>query len=117
MTNVDKISTLADAPNGSRSRDSITLANGDVWVAYTNGADSTGASGHSTVVEYDPSGKMVHSYSLAGYVDGLKFNPVTGEIWALQNQDGNSTLSLINPVSQTVSGPLHYADPSSSRGY
>jgi len=117
MTQIDHISTLAVAPNGSKSPDSITLANGDIWVAYTNGADSTGLSGHSTVVEYDRSGHIDHSYQIAGYVDGLKFDPFTGEIWALQNQDGNSTLSIIDPEDHTVSKPLSYADPSSTRGY
>jgi hypothetical protein len=46
MAQVDHISTLAAAPAGSTSPDSITVANGDVWVAYTNGADSTGVSGN-----------------------------------------------------------------------
>jgi hypothetical protein len=117
MSNIDQVSTLATAPAGSKSPDSITTGNGYIWVAYTNGADSTGASGSSTVVQYDPSGAVVHSYDIAGYVDGLKFNPVTGVVWALQNQDGNSTLSLIDPVTGTVTGPLSYATPSSSRGY
>jgi hypothetical protein len=48
-----------------------------------------GAGGTSTIIEYDPSGKIDHIYdNIAGYVDGLKFDPVTGDIWALQNQDG-----------------------------
>jgi len=68
--------------------------------------------GHSTIVEYDHSGKIDHTYQINGYVDGLKFDPVTGEIWALQNQDGNSTLSIIDPEDRTVSKPLSYAVPS-----
>lgn len=117
MTQIDHISTLAVAPTGSSAPDSITLANGDIWVAYTNGADSTGLSGHSTIVEYDHSGKIDHTYQISGYVDGLKFDPVTGEIWALQNQDGNSTLSVIDPEDHTVGKPLSYAVPSSTSGY
>ncbi|SHH19443.1 hypothetical protein [Bradyrhizobium erythrophlei] len=117
MTQIDHISTLTVAPAGSSAPDSITLANGDIWVAYTNGADSTGLSGHSTIVEYDHSGKIDHTYQISGYVDGLKFDPVTGEIWALQNQDGNSTLSIIDPEDHTVSKPLSYAVPSSTSGY
>jgi hypothetical protein len=117
MATVDHISTLTTAPAGSSAPDSITVANGDVWVAYTNGADSTGASGSSTIVEYDRSGHVDHTYQIAGSVDGLKFDPVTGQIWALQNQDGNSTLTLINPENHSVSGPLSYAIPSSVRGY
>jgi hypothetical protein len=114
---VDHITTFAEAPVGSKSPDSITLSNGDVWAAYTNGADSTGLSGHSTIVEYDHSGNAEHTYQIDGYVDGLKLDPVTGDIWALQNQDGNSTLSIIDPASHTVGAPLSYADPSSTRGY
>jgi hypothetical protein len=117
VTKVDHISTFAVAPAGDTAPDSITLANGDTWVAYTNGADSTGKSGHSTIVQYDHSGHIDHSYQIAGYVDGLKFDPYTGEIWALQNQDGNSTLSIIHPDDQSVGQPLSYANPSSTQGY
>jgi hypothetical protein len=46
MTQIDHISTLAVAPTGSSAPDSITLANGDIWVVYTNGADSTVGSQH-----------------------------------------------------------------------
>jgi hypothetical protein len=97
--------------------DSITTGNGSIWVGYGNGADSTGASGSSTIVQYSASGAVQHTYSISGLTDGLKFNPVTGMVWALQNNDGNSTLSLINPATGTVTGPLSYAVTSSTRGY
>ena len=108
---------------GGTQPDSITDGDGSVWVEYGNGAVSTGGSGSSTIVQYSTSGAIEHSYSIAGLVDGLKFNPVTGIVWALQNNDGNSTLSLINPGTGVVSAPLKYASPpfvygaSSSRGY
>jgi hypothetical protein len=38
-------------------------------------------------------------------------------VWALQNQDGNSTLSLINPKAHTVSDPIPYAVLSATQGY
>jgi hypothetical protein len=41
----------------------------------------------------------------------LKFNPVTGMVWALQNNDANAMLSLINPTTGVVAGPLKYAAP------
>ena len=103
--------------------DSITTGDGSVWVEYGNGAVSTGGSGASTIVQYSTSGAIEHTYSIAGLVDGLKFNPVTGIVWTLQNNDGNSTLSLINPATRVVSAPLSYAAPpyvygaSSGRGY
>ena len=118
MAQVDNISVLATAPANSSMPDSITLAGGDIWVAYTNGADSTGLSGQSTIVEYDQSGKPLHTpYQIAGSVDGLKVDPVTGRIWALQNQDGNSTLTIIDPETGSVSDPISYKVPSSSQGY
>src|ERR1700751_4405887 len=117
MAKVDHLSVFATAPANSSAPDSIALAGNDVWVAYTNGADSTGLSGSSTIVEYDRSGHVEDTFQIAGYVDGLKFDPVTHEIWALQNQDGNSTLTLINPEERSVSQPLSYTVPSSMRGY
>ena len=117
MVDIDHISVLATAPANSSQPDSISVMGDDIWVAYTNGADSTGASGNSTIVEYDRSGHIDQSYSIAGSVDGLKGDPITGQIWALQNQDGNSTLTLIDPEDHSLSQPLHYAVPSSMRGY
>jgi hypothetical protein len=38
-------------------------------------------------------------------------------VWALQNNDGNSTLSIINPTTNTVSSALTYQSPNSGRGY
>src|SRR5215469_2250160 len=110
---------------GASQPDSITVANDTVWVQYGNGADSTGAMGSSTIVQYSLSGAPLHTYTVPGLVDGLKFNPTTGMVWALQNNDGNSTLSFINPATGTVSGPLSYAVPpyaygpngGSGRGY
>ncbi len=98
--------------------DSITVGGGFVWIAYTNGADSTGlCCGASTIVQYDLKGDIVHQFSMAGSVDGLKIDPATGIIWALQNQDGNSTLSLIDRSMETVTGPFQYAVKSAIHGY
>jgi hypothetical protein len=100
---------------GATGPDSITVGKGSVWVSYTNGADSTGASGSSTVVQYDLSGNVQHKYSIAGSVDGLKIDPATGLVWAMQNQDGNSPLTLIDPSHGTTS-LLHYAITSPMHG-
>jgi hypothetical protein len=102
---------------GGSQPDSVTIGDGSVWIEYGNGADSTGAGGSSTIVQYSSGGAVQHTYTISGLVDGLKFNPVTGVVWALQNNDGNATLSLINPTTHTVSGPLSYAVTSTTRGY
>jgi hypothetical protein len=117
MAAVGNVKTFAAAPKGTSAPDSITIENGTIFVEYGNGADSTGAGGSSTIIQYDKAGHVEHTYKTAGYVDGLKFNPYTGQIWALQNQDGNSTLTLIDPVSHKVTGPLSFANPSATRGY
>jgi len=83
--------------------DSVTFGNNSLWVEYSNGASSTGGSGSSTIVQYSLSGAVQHTYTIAGSADGLKFNPNTGQIWALQNQDANSTLTIINPATQATS--------------
>lgn len=118
MPTVDSETTFASGgPVGGASPDSLAFASGDLWVAYTNGADSTGAAGSSTVVEYSPTGAVLQTFTLAGYVDGLKLDPYTHQVWAMQNQDGNSTLTTIDPKTGVVSSPLTYADPSATQGY
>lgn len=91
--------------------DSVTIGDKSVWVEYGNTADSTGLGGTSTIVQYGLNGAVLHTYTITGLVDGLKFNPTTGMVWALQNNDANATLSIINPMTQTVSGPLSYGPP------
>ena len=102
---------------GGSKPDSITYANGDIWVEYGNGANSTGGSGFSTIVEYDRNGDVDTTFHVAGSVDGLKYDKFTHRIWALQNQDGNSTLTIIDPITGAMTGPLDYAHTSHLRGF
>lgn len=100
---------------GGTAPDSICLSRDSIWIAYTNGADSTGASGNSTVVQYDYSGNVMNTYSFPGYVDGLRYDAERDLIWVLQNQDGNSALTLLDH--NGFSTQLTYAVKSSTRGY
>lgn len=101
----------------STSPDSVTFGGGSLWVEYSNGASSSNYTGNSTIVQYSTSGSVQNTYSLGGNVDGLKYNPNTGVVWALQNQDGNSQLSIINPASKVIS-TFQYASPvSTTRGF
>ncbi len=81
--------------------DSVEFGDGSLWISYTNGADSTGLSGSSTIVRYGLNGTIQNQWSIAGNVDGLRADP-TGLVWALQNNDGNSTLTTINPASNAT---------------
>src|SRR5271167_3888599 len=74
---------------GGTSPDSVSFGDGSVWIAYQDGADSAGAKGASTVVRYSPSGAIVNQWTIGGNVDGLKVDPTSGLVWALQNNDGN----------------------------
>jgi hypothetical protein len=98
--------------------DSLAVTDDAIWVSYTNNADSTGLGGSSTVVEYSFGGHVRRTFQINGSVDGLKQDPRTGLIWAMQNQDGNSTLTLIDPDDGIVPGsPFQYAVTSSTHGY
>jgi len=87
---------------GGTSPDSVSYGDGSVWIAYQNGADSAGASGSSTVVRYSPDGALLNTWTIRGNVDGLKVDPSTGLVWALQNNDGNSALTVINPTTNAT---------------
>ncbi|MBV9742194.1 MAG: hypothetical protein JO099_00400 [Acidobacteriia bacterium] len=105
----------------STSPDSITFGDGSLWVAYQNGADSTGAGGSSTVVRYGQSGSVLNTWSITGNVDGLRIAP-SGQVWALQNNDGNSALTVINPLTNATTsftyGTSYTANGNSlSRGF
>ncbi len=105
---------------GSTAPDSVTYGAGSVWVEYGNGASSTDYSGQGTIVQYSTSGAVQNTYTLGGSVDGLKYNPNTGMVWALQNQDANSQLSIINPLTRAVSTFTYgapYPSFSGSRGF
>jgi hypothetical protein len=106
------------AVNGTQP-DSITYGNGSLWVEYGNGAPSTNYSGAGTIVQYSLTGSVQNTYSINGSVDGLKYNPNTGSVWALQNQDANSQLTIINPSTKTASSFTYgapYTTVSGSRG-
>src|ERR1700730_4832241 len=113
---------IATAPAGSTAPDSITIGGGSIWVEYGNGANSAGGSGSSTIVQYSMKGLVENRYTNMGLADGLKYDPVTGNVWVLNNNDGNSTLQFINPATAQISAPLQYDSgyvygPSSSRGF
>lgn len=89
-------------PAGATAPDDLAIsANGKhLWVGYGNGVDTTGKGGPSNVVEYDiASGAVLKNISIPGHVDGLKINPVTGDVWATENEDGNPTLAVIDHTS------------------
>jgi hypothetical protein len=86
----------------STAPDSVTYGDGSLLIAYQNGADTAGASGSSTVVRYSPTGAVLNTWTIKGNVDGLNIDPTSGLVWALQNNDGNSALTVINPITNAT---------------
>jgi hypothetical protein len=96
------ISTFATGSSlGSTSPDSVEFGDNSLWIAYTNGAASDGSKGSSTVVQYSLGGSVTDKWTIAGNVDGLRVAP-NGTVWALQNNDANAAVTLINPTTKAT---------------
>lgn len=92
------VSTFAVSESGYTAPDSITFSRDNVFVGYGNGGAPDGSGGAmSTIVKYTMDGKVVRTYAVVGHNDGLRYNTTIGDLWALQNEDGNSTLIIIDP--------------------
>ncbi|HET7891213.1 MAG TPA: hypothetical protein VFL34_06795 [Candidatus Sulfotelmatobacter sp.] len=97
------ISTFATGVAGEYSApDSIAVLGGHIFIGYGNGIAPDGSDGKSsTIVEYKMNGDVVRTYTVKGHNDGLRLNPRTKKLWAMQNEDGNPNLAIINPVNGT----------------
>jgi hypothetical protein len=94
------VSTFAVSENEYSAPDSITFSRYNVFVGYGNGGAPDGSGGAmSTIVKYRMDGTVVKTFTVVGHNDGLRFNRATGELWALQNEDANATLIVIDPKS------------------
>lgn len=91
------VTTFATAPSGLSAPDSVTFSSTNVFVGYGNGGAPDGSGGAmSNVVEYDFKGNTIDNFTIVGHNDGLRYNPHTNTLWAVQNEDGNANLSIIN---------------------
>ena len=95
------VSTFATSVPGIYFQpDSIAVLDGHVFVGFGDGAAPDGSDGKSsTIVEYDLDGHVITTYTLNGHNDGLKVDPRTEKLWAMQNEDGSPNLVIINPES------------------
>jgi hypothetical protein len=101
------VTTFATAPTGLSAPDSITFSATNVFVGYGNEGAPDGSGGAvSNIIEYDFHGDTVNKTfpTIVGHNDGLRYNPLTNELWALQNEDGNANLDIINlkTLKQTI---------------
>lgn len=96
-----QLSAFASAPAGLSAPDSIAVLGEHVFIGYGDGHAPDGSDHlNSQVVEYTMSGSIVHIYTVPGHNDGLKVDPITHKLWAIQNEDANANLVIIDPESQ-----------------
>jgi hypothetical protein len=111
------VAVFANAPSGFTNPDSITSFQGTIWVGYQNKTLATGGGGNSNIVQFDSTGHIMKVYTLTDKTDGLKFNPFDGKIYALQNEDANPHLIVIDPVTGTMTNFTYAAAPAHGGGY
>jgi hypothetical protein len=91
------ITTFASGTAAFSSPDSIAFTPTNVFVGFGNGVAKDGSDGKaSTIAEYDLEGNLVTTFSVKGHNDGLRIDR-DGELWAMQNEDGNPNLVIIDP--------------------
>lgn len=100
------IRVLATGTSRQFGPDDLVHLGQDIFVAWQNGVDPTGGASttpsnagntNSTVVEYEPNGTVLGSWSLTGKVDGMGADPVHHQVVATVNEDANSSLYIISP--------------------
>jgi hypothetical protein len=91
-----KLSVFAKSANGYSQPDSIVQWRDSVFVGFQNHVAKDGTDGKSsTIVQYSLSGHVRRTFSVKGHNDGLR---IVGEddLWALQNEDANPNLVVID---------------------
>src|SRR6202011_2802043 len=111
------VSVFAAPPSGLTNPDSITTANGNIYVVYANATNPDGTGGFSTIVEYSPTGQMLSTFNVTGKADGLKYNPFDHKLWALRNEDSNPALTLIDPNTGVKTDYTYAQQPLHGGGY
>jgi len=100
------LAVFATAPTGMSAPDSLIVTPTSVWIAYGNGVPPDGSSGSSNIVEYSRMGQILRTLTVAGHNDGLRLYPKTGMIWAMQNEDANPNVVMIDPATGAQSAPV-----------
>jgi hypothetical protein len=112
------LSVFAGPLAGSSAPDSLAVVGSTVFVGYGNGGNPDGSGGAlSTIAAYSDHGVFQGAITLTGHNDGLRYNSATGQLWSVQNEDGNPNLVLINPTTLASSAPLPFSSTPHGGGY
>jgi hypothetical protein len=96
-----RLSIFVKGENGNSQPDSLMVWRESVLVGYGNGVAKDGSDNKSsTIVQYSLIGKVQRSFSVKGHNDGLKLIGANA-LWALQNEDANPNLVVIDLLSET----------------
>jgi hypothetical protein len=91
--------------------DDMAYLDGHVFVGFQNGVGSMGETSptgnkDSTIVEFDAQGHKIAQWDVVGKNDGLGADPTTNRLIATVNEDGSSSVYLIDPTAGST--PVHY---------
>jgi hypothetical protein len=107
---------FATSPPSTSQPDSIVVWRDRVIVGFANGVAKDGSDHKfSTIVEFSLSAQVLRTFSVPGHNDGLR---LVGDdkLWALQNEDGNPNLVVIDLESGQPS-PYNFAATPHGGGY
>ena len=109
------LNTFGSAPTGATKIDSITVGDNSVFVGYADNSIKTGGAndGTSTIAQFNLNGTLAKTFSVAGHNDGLRLDPYTNQLYAMQNEDSNAQLQIINTA---TSASTVYNLPSVNHG-
>ncbi len=111
-----KVALFTAAPTGFTGPDSIAVDNGHVFVGYGDAGGKTGG-GTSTVAEFNADGTLLQTFTFAGHNDGLKVDPTTHLLWAMQNEDGNPQVVILDPANPGGANVYPLTSMNSGGGY
>jgi len=95
---VTVFATSVSGPNGYSQPDSILQWRDSIIVGFQNHVAKDGSDGKSsTIVQFSLKGVPQRMFSVTGHNDGLRI--VDGKLWALQNEDANPNLVVIDLAS------------------
>jgi hypothetical protein len=105
-------------PGKYTAPDSLAVSGDHVYIGYGDGNDPTGEDGKSNmIVEYTKDGHKTFSFTVIGHNDGLKVDPYTHKIWAMQNEDANPNLVIFDPKTREQRQYTFATPPPSGGGY
>ena len=95
------LTVFATAPPNLSAPDSIAVVDDHVFVGYGDGHAPDGSDHkNSQVVQFSMDGAVEHIYTVPGHSDGLKLDPITHRLWALQNEDASPNVAIIDTETQ-----------------